>query len=287
MKILICLILFFISFNSYSAEENSSLDIVEKVEKNLIYSKEVEKNDPSSAIIIKKGGWNQEDTKKIEDTNEMEAAPEKKIVTEIKTVKEDKTAIALKRKAYDAINIGEYEIAVELYKQVLKINSKDIYATLGLATAYQYLGQYIQAKPLYLEVLEAFPTDQQVMANLLAIVADETPYEAVYLLSNVADKNPSSPLIQAQASIAYTKIKDYRKAIEYINKAIALDSANLEYRYNLAVLYDMNQDISEAKVLYEQLLSFNGTELSNNYNLPFQEIQNRLDTLNFQKKKRK
>ena len=53
------------AFSSYSNEINT-LDVVEKVEKNLIYSKEVLKQDKSNDIVIKKGGWTQEDTKDIE-----------------------------------------------------------------------------------------------------------------------------------------------------------------------------------------------------------------------------
>ena len=56
------------AFSSYSNEVNT-LDIVEKVEKNLIYSKEVLKQDKSNDIVIKKGWWTQEDTKDIEKTN--------------------------------------------------------------------------------------------------------------------------------------------------------------------------------------------------------------------------
>ena len=270
------------AFPSYSNEINT-LDVVEKVEKNLIYSKEVLKQDKSNDIVIKKGGWTQEDTKDIEKSN----LQKKKVSANIKKTKEDKTLIALKRKAFDAINVGQYEIAAQLYKNVLQINKNDIYATLGLATAYQYLGQYVQAKPLYLKVLEAFPTDQQVMANLLAIITDETPYEAVYLLSNIADKNTTSPLIQAQASIAYSKVKNYKKAIEYIKKAIELDQNNLEYKYNLAVLYDLDKNYNQAKFLYNELLVFYSSNPEVNYNLPLNEIQERVNVLQQNNKRRK
>ena len=267
---------------SYSAD-TTPLDVVEKVEKNLIYSKEVLKQDKADDIVVKKGGWTQEDTKAIENQHYKK----KKINANVKKTKEDKTLIALKRKAFDAINVGQYEIAAQLYKNVLQIDKNDIYATLGLATAYQYLGQYVQAKPLYLKVLEAFPTDQQVMANLLAIITDETPYEAVYLLSNIADKNTTSPLIQAQASIAYSKIKNYKKAIDYIKRAIELDQNNLEYKYNLAVLYDLDKDYNQARFLYNELLVFYSSNPESNYNLPLNEIQDRVNTLQQNKKKKK
>ncbi|MDD2839900.1 MAG: tetratricopeptide repeat protein [Rickettsiales bacterium] len=261
------------AISSYAAEENSPLDVVEQVEKNLIYSKEVLKPEKAD-IVIKKGGWDEQDTKKLEETN-FESA--KKINATTTKSEDDTRALALKRKAFDAINVGQYEIAVEFYKDVLKQNKDDVYAKLGLATAYQYLGEYTQAKPLYIEVMEVFPTDQQVMANLLAIISNETPYEAVYLLSSIADKNLTSPLIQAQASIAYSRIENYTKAIEYTRRAIDLDSSNLEYQYNLAVLYDLNKNFSEARALYKDLLVSSNID---NFNLPIKDIQDRLNVLN-------
>lgn len=261
-----------VSVYAYATEEGSSLGVVEQVEKNLIYSKEVIKPEKSD-IIIKKGGWDEDDTKKIEEANNPE---NKKIKTEVNKSTDDTRILALKRKAFDAINVKQYEIAVKLYKDVLKIDKNDIYAKLGLATAYQYLGQYKQAKPLYLEVMEVFPTDQQVMANLLAIVSNETPYEAVYLLSNIADRNLTSPLIQAQTSIAYSKIENYKKAIEYLIRAIELDEDNLEYRYNLAVLHDLNKNYSQAKNMYKSLLSMGDID---KYNLPIKDIQDRIKFL--------
>lgn len=272
MKKSIFYLFLLVSVYAYATEEGSSLGVVEQVEKNLIYSKEVIKPEKSD-IIIKKGGWDEDDTKKIEEANNPE---NKKIKTEVNKSTDDTRILALKRKAFDAINVKQYEIAVKLYKDVLKIDKNDIYAKLGLATAYQYLGQYKQAKPLYLEVMEVFPTDQQVMANLLAIVSNETPYEAVYLLSNIADRNLTSPLIQAQTSIAYSKIENYKKAIEYLTRAIELDEDNLEYRYNLAVLHDLNKNYSQAKNMYKSLLSMGDID---KYNLPIKDIQDRIKFL--------
>lgn len=262
-------------FSVYSADENSSLNVVEQVEKNLIYSKEVVKDDDSSGILIQRGAWDKTDTDELESATQTKSKAEVKVVQ----VQEDKTAIALKRKAFNAINLGQYEVAVKLYKQVLAKNKNDTYATLGLATAYQYLGQYTQAKPLYTKVLETFPQDQQVMSNLLSIIINETPYESVYLISNLADKNMNSPLIQAQASVAYTRVKNYQKAIDYIKRAIELDQTNLEYKYNLAVLYDLNENYSQAKFLYNELLSFYALNPETTYNLPLTEIQNRINAL--------
>lgn len=275
MKIIFLIIFAFITCaNGYSAEQSTSLGVVEAVEKNLIYSKEIETVDPGDVVVINRGGWNQADTLRIEEQGSRPT----KMETAVKYEQDDKSIAALKRKAYDAINIGQYEVAVQLYKDILKKNKNDIYSTLGLATAYQYLGQYVQAKPLYMKALDAFPEDQQIMSNLLSIVSQETPYEAAYLLAAIADKNRASPIMQAQTSVAYTKVKNYEKALEYIEKAIRLDDDNLEYKYNLAVLYDLNENYAEARRKYMEVLSFYD-QSTKNLDIPVDDIRNRLRTL--------
>lgn len=258
------------------AENSNSLGVVQKVEENLIYSKEVEKPQDPGDIVIKKGGWDESTTTKLDNvTANKNNSP---ISGEVVQQKEDKEIIAMKRKAFDAMTFNQYEVAVKIYKDILKKDKNDAYANLGLATAYQYLGQYPQAKPLLMQATKDFPTDQQISANLLSIVIDESPYEAVYLLSSIADNNRTSPLFQAQASLAYTKVKNYDKAMEYIEKAIKLDDTNLEYQYNLAVLYDLKGEDARARYLYTQLLTY-PDDPNSNFTLPRTEIQYRINGL--------
>jgi tetratricopeptide (TPR) repeat protein len=131
-----------------------------------------------------------------------------------------------------------------------------------------------------MKVLSVFPDDQQVMVNLLSIVTDESPYEAVYLISNIADKNPNSSVLQAQTSVAFAKVNNYSKGIEYIKKALMLDTDNIEYQYNLAVLYDMNKEYMSAAALYKDLLGQNIQGLSKDFKLPVENIQARINFIN-------
>lgn len=272
-KLLFILLTFIVPNIIYGTEQGSALNIAEQVEKNLIYSKEIIRN-PEDDIIINRGKW---DKQMLEEADNI--SQDKKIEVKAQKVKEDKRLTALKQKAYDAINIGQYEIAVKLYKQVLEKDRKDTYAILGLATAYQYLGDYLQAKPLFLDIIDKFPDDQQIMANLLNIMIQESPYEAVYLISNIADKNTNSHLFQAQASLAYTKIKNYDKAIDYIEKALSLDNNNVEYKYNLAVLYDLTGNLTQAKNLYTDVLDYYASNNNIIYNLPVEEVKRRVELL--------
>jgi len=251
------------------SNKKSSLNIIQQVEQNLMYNKEIKKQQPGEAIIIKKGGWKAEELdEETDEESEMQA--------EISTSEIDERNMTLNRKAYDAVQLNQTEIAVEFYKQILEQDKTNSHAMLGLATSYHQLGQYRQAKPLYMKLLETYPGDEQIIANLLAIVTEETPYESVYLLESLAEKNPNSPLIQAQTSIAYSNIKKYDQATKYLKKALILDSTNMHYRYNLAVLYDLQEKYSQASRIYKSVLSYaSENDLINQ--IPYKEIRKRIE----------
>ncbi|MDR0423187.1 MAG: hypothetical protein LBH46_01205 [Rickettsiales bacterium] len=99
------------------------------LERNLIYSKDIIKND--SDIVITKGAWN------VDDSKVIEGFTTKKITVSKEVRKTDNDVVSHKNRAYIALQQRHYEIAVYYYKEILKNNKNDVYAKLGLATAYQ------------------------------------------------------------------------------------------------------------------------------------------------------
>lgn len=191
----------------------------------------------------------------------------------------NKTLSELKNLAFKAFESGEYEIAIKICKEILQIEPEDDYTKLSLAIAYQNLKQYRQAKNLYINLIKKFPTNDNIVSNLFAIIINESPYEAIYLLPQIAENFPNSPAIYFQLSFAFSKVKQYNKAIEYIKQAIKLEPENIIYLYNLAVLYDLSKDFKMAKNLYNEVLRM--SEINNNRNLiPYNIIINRINIFN-------
>jgi tetratricopeptide (TPR) repeat protein len=77
----------------------------------------------------------------------------------------------------------------------------------------------------------------------------------VYLIPGVAERHEKSAVIQAQMSVAYASVGKYQEAIKYIQKAMYLDPNNIDYKYNLAVFFDLNKNYKEAKKLYNEVLA--------------------------------
>ena len=196
-------ILFFLGLlllNISSAFAISNNILLDNIEKSLIFSKdEVQK--------IKFHNQNSEGVLEINRAKpQISDISPKNSKLDVKVVNVDNFEHEIKEKeniAYNAALIGQYEVAIQLYKDILKDDPKNSYVKFSLAVAYQNLNQYSQAKTIYNELLSANPDNKQdIISNLLSILVDESPKEAVYFLTRLATQNQSSPYIMAQLALA-------------------------------------------------------------------------------------
>ena len=254
------------------SKQETSIEIVKQIEKNLI-SSNITTNKP---IELKKAEWNEIDI--IDKKEDKEVKQNKNATIVIEKAKPQVNINTLKNKAFSAVSLKEYEIAVKLYKQILEKNKQDNYSKLALATCYQNLKQYGQAKTLYLDLINIFPNNDKIISNLFSIMINDSPYEAVYLLPQLAERFNYSDKIQFQLSIAFSKVKNYTKAVKYMKEAIAIDPTNVVYLYNLAVLYDKMENYPSAQATYKLVLK--NIETNNNSVLPYNKINNRINELN-------
>ena len=254
------------------SKQETSIEIVKQIEKNLI-SSNITTNKP---IELKKAEWNEIDI--IDKKEDKEVKQNKNATIVIEKAQPQVNINTLKNKAFSAVSLKEYEIAVKLYKQILEKNKQDNYSKLALATCYQNLKQYGQAKTLYLDLINIFPNNDKIISNLFSIMINDSPYEAVYLLPQLAERFNYSDKIQFQLSIAFSKVKNYTKAVKYMKEAIAIDPTNVVYLYNLAVLYDKMENYPSAQATYKLVLK--NIETNNNSVLPYNKINNRINELN-------
>jgi len=249
----ICAIFFaFFAQNSFADNYVSTNDVVKEIEKTLLYSKssreqidfyKQQKNKRKSDIEIDADGGSSK-----KPSNQISV-----VVTDVKAAN-----ISLREKeqlAYNAVLIGQYEVAIELYKQVIAKEPNNNYSKFALATVYQKIGQSRQAKGLYYEMLKSGAENQEeIIGNLLDILIEDSPHDASYLLSRLVAQNPDSANILAYAAVAYNKVKNYDQAILMMQKAIVLDQGNVSYKYNLAVIYDKTGQYEKAIDLYSQVI---------------------------------
>lgn len=157
-------------------------------------------------------------------------------------------------KAYNAINSGQNEAAIETYKNILTNTPDNTQALFGLATLYHRARQLDKARPLYSRLLTISPQHRDGFNNFLVLLADEAPHEALAEMEKLEAKNPGFSTIPAQMAIIYQKLGEPDKATEKMFRAVALAPENLTYRYNLAIMLDKQKKYDEAAKLYRQLI---------------------------------
>ncbi len=156
--------------------------------------------------------------------------------------------------AYDQINAGQSDAAIETYKNILASSPDNTQALFGLATLYHRARQFDKARPLYSRLLAINPQHRDGFNNFLVMLSDEAPHEALVELEKLEDKNPGFSTIPAQIAVIYQKLGEKDRAIEKMFRAVSLAPENLVYRYNLAIMLDKQKNYDEAAKLYRQLV---------------------------------
>ncbi len=178
------------------------------------------------------------------------------------------------QRAYNAILAGDTALATLIYQDVLKNAPRNQDALFGLATLYQRLGNIPQAKEFYGTLLRINHHHKEGVNNFLALVAEESPEEALPYLGKLLASNPEFAPGYAQIAMVYQRIGRYEDARNAIARAVLLEPENLVYRYNYAVILDEQEDYRGAQQLYVSLIraSLQGQKIPANVD----DIQERL-----------
>ncbi len=181
--------------------------------------------------------------------------------------------------AYDSALNGQFEVAAELYKNAILAEPKNYDMQFSLAVIYQKLLQYRQAKYIYYNLLKNnYESKQEVISNLLAIITEESPKEALFLINDLAKQNPQSPEILAQAAIVNYKNKHYQEAVNFLKKAYQLDEGNIQYKYNLAIIYDEQASYRAALATYIEVLKLHEV-LGDSQPIPYDKVRDRIEVI--------
>jgi tetratricopeptide (TPR) repeat protein len=271
------IVFLFFTQESFAKDYVSTSDVIKEIEKTLLFDKE-----SSEKINFYRGGRSsKKSSMTISEGNPSDdSSAQKKSEVDILVVdpKFDKFNVREKEKlAYNISLVGQDEVAIELYKQVIKSEPENVYAKFSLAVLYQKLNQLGQAKNLYYDLLKDDPSNkEEIVGNILAILIEESPRDAIYLLSRLSVQNPQSSYILAQTANAYDRMKSYDQAVNFLKKAIKIDGDNVDYKYNLAVIYDKTSQFEKALELYVDVAK---NYANDNDSVSLEQIENRINAI--------
>lgn len=144
--------------------------------------------------------------------------------------------------AYAALKGGDYLLAQQHYMQILRNDSLNLDACLGLAVVAERSGNSAEALRHYRRALEIDPRNAHALAGLLTIGGTDQPETIETELKALLIKNPQSGALQFSLGNLYATNARWTEAQQAYFEAFRLEPGNADYLHNLAVSLDqLNQ----------------------------------------------
>ncbi len=248
-------------------------EIIGQVEKTLLFDKDsresvnfykTDSDKKTSSVINKKS-----DSKESENND-----------LKVTLIEDNRSSDDLRQKekmAYNYSLIGQYEVSIQLLKSVLQKEPNNSYSNFALASIYQKIGQNRQAKQIYFELLKTdIDNKEQVITNLLLIIAEQSPREAIATVKRLIAQSPDKDYLFDIAGQAYEKIGDLENSMQMFKKAYEINNDNPKYAYNLAVVCDKSKKYRLAFDYYDKSLD---TSSDKKKEIPVEQIKLRIQQL--------
>lgn len=157
---------------------------------------------------------------------------------------------------------------VDAFFKKIETNSTNLEILKKFGQQFYIDGKYDQCITLLTKIYDYFVDDFDVNVTLgQAYLIKENYLASIDYLRKSADLNPSNPELFNAISFALGKLKRYDEAIEFAEKALALDNKNKNTLTNLGLLFDDAEYFDKCDSLYEEALKIypDDPTLLNNY----------------------
>jgi tetratricopeptide (TPR) repeat protein len=140
--------------------------------------------------------------------------------------------------AYDAWRAGDLVEARRLYERVLRADSRNRNALLGLGAIDVRTGLWDEASRRYTALLRLNPRDSVAQAGLIAVHENVDPLRGESQIKLLLREEPAAPHLHFTLGNMYAEQGRWGEAQSAYFDAYRLDSDNPDYTYNLAVSLD-------------------------------------------------
>ncbi len=160
--------------------------------------------------------------------------------------------------AWNRYEQGDYVKALALYKKVLRRESNNHDALLGLGAIAIQQNAIEQAQQYYFELLKLNPEDPDAISALSSMAPSRQSGFNELKIKELLERNPKSAPLNFALGNFYVKQKKWNEAQKAYFNAWVYDRKNPSYSFNLAVSLDHLGKLKEAKKFYEKSLYLAG-----------------------------
>ena len=177
----------------------------------------------------------------------------------------------------DALKNQKYQLAIDLFQQVVKLEPKHKYAWNNLGRAYLGIGQTEQAIKAFESQIAINPYDQYAYNNLGEAYLREAKYDqAIQEFQKQIEVNPLDPFSHANLGSVYLQQKKYAEALPELEKAVDLRPQNTVIQIELGQAYIASGQTDKGMAAFEKAINLSPTPLVWNniaYSLSEQNVQ--------------
>ncbi len=194
-------------------------------------------------------------------------------------------------------NNKDYENAIKEYLEIKPATSATM---LGVASAYQNLGNNDKAIEYYKEALNLAPTNSDIAYYIAALYAEKEDIESAKTYAeksvslNKTNKEAEELLANIEAQLDSQKIdkaialfdeEKYDESLTLLNQIISKDSKNAYALYYRGMIYDTQKKYYEAITDYKKAISVNPDLLIVNYliGIDYDMLEKYKDAMNYYK----
>jgi tetratricopeptide (TPR) repeat protein len=160
---------------------------------------------------------------------------------------------------YASYQAGDLSSAHAEYRQALREEPGNRDALLGLAAVETRAQRYEQAEAYYQRLLEADPRDPHAHAGMLALRGQRIdPVQAESRIKTILAADPDANVLYFTLGNQYAQQGRWAEAHQAYAKALAADSENPDFAFNLAVSLDQLRQPGPALEYYRRALELAG-----------------------------
>ena len=159
---------------------------------------------------------------------------------------------------YEALKVGDYARAKQLYAKLLAAAPDNLDALLGIAAAETRSGEIPLAAQHYRDALAIDPRNGVAIASLTGLINASGGGTSEIELRKLIANNPDVAPLHFSLGNTYAREKRWSEAQQAFFEAYRLDSESADYAYNLAVSLDQLRQPKLARNYYQTALAMLG-----------------------------
>ena len=149
-----------------------------------------------------------------------------------------------------------------------KMSSFKLQKLLKQSSIYCTTGNFLEAKKIYLDIIEVIPTHPQVLSNLGTIELQSGNFDkGIAYLKKSIHVNPIQPIVISNLANGLLELGRLDEAIQYYESALKLNSTSCEIFYNLGRAFKAYGKFDKAIENYQQALKINSKFILAIFNL--------------------